>query len=712
MRSRVFHESGAHKLDRSRPAGHVLLDRAAKHDRVAHPRRVGEAIVAGGTRLIIHAVDVEGISLPVVDGEIAVGGVGHRHHGAADAVALLGLGVVGQGISDTVDLGNGGVSDLGGLTSEATAADVIGQQVAGVNLLLIAGDLGEVIGRVGGGVGIHHNIVGSIIVDLPAEGAAVGGVTDEVIAVGGVDKFLLEIRTLDRAEDQGIVEGHDHLELGVGDLTHRQIVGASHRKEPAAQHHVVIREGLLAHLGVEVGHQLAEVVSRAVGVVVAQHRIACGDLIPIFFLQGLHDGIVGKMGVGSGGDQLGCGDLTPAVGEIDGSLGVGNALVVAAALKVVHTVAVGQDVSLVGVPLKDDIHVAFGENGVVVGRQGGIADAPRGGGAVAVMDGVDDKVRSRLAEGLRLGLDEVGQFPARFEVDASGHLPRDGGVAVTHGTDDTDTGTAPLDKHRGLAVGDPLVGIAVVDIDGQERKARQGGVVFNVGLAPIVLMIAEGHGGEVQVVHPLGDDVALGKIGLRASLPHIPCGEEEDVVLGLVGVFEVSGQLVHTDLSIGIEELTVEVVDGEEIQHDDHRNAAIVARAVIIFVGVILLRRQLGILGIQDALGGLGGSGGRLGIGDGTDGRRGGGMDAPIGGSLVTVLGRVGGDGDARIGIHTRGGDLGEDMGTGGEEDQECQEEGEENFFHRGLPFLIMKKSTRVGWIHMLAESVKRKTNF
>ena len=71
-----------------------------------------------------------------------------------------------------------------------------------------------------------------------------------------------------------------------------------------------------------------------------------------------------------------------------------------------------------------------------------------------------------------------------------------------------------------------------------------------------------------------------------------------------------------------------------------------------------------------------------------------------------------GGDGDARIGLHTRGGDLGEDMGTGGEEDQECQEEGEEKFFHRGLPFLIMKKSTRVGWIHMLAEGVGRKTNF
>jgi hypothetical protein len=60
-------------------------------------------------------------------------------------------------------------------------------------------------------------------------------------------------------------------------------------------------------------------------------------------------------------------------------------------------------------------------------------------------------------------------------------------------------------------------------------------------------------------------------------------------------------------------------------------------------------------------------------------------MDAPIGGSLVTALGRVGGDGDARIGIHTRGGDLGEDMGTGGEEDEESQKEGEEEFFHGWL---------------------------
>ena len=37
------------------------------------------------------------------------------------------------------------------------------------------------------------------------------------------------------------------------------------------------------------------------------------------------------------------------------------------------------------------------------------------------------------------------------------------------------------------------------------------------------------------------------------------------------------------------------------------------------------------------------------------------------------------------MGIHARRGDLGEDMGTGGEEDQESQKEGEEEFFHGGL---------------------------
>jgi hypothetical protein len=37
------------------------------------------------------------------------------------------------------------------------------------------------------------------------------------------------------------------------------------------------------------------------------------------------------------------------------------------------------------------------------------------------------------------------------------------------------------------------------------------------------------------------------------------------------------------------------------------------------------------------------------------------------------------------MGIHARGGDLGEDMGTGGEEDEEGQKEGEKDLFHGGL---------------------------
>ena len=692
----LFHEPCPHQLDGDGAAVYVLLDGAAEHNRISHAGRVGESVIAGSPRFVVHAVDVEGISLPVVDGDIAVGGVGDRHHGAADVVIPVGLGVVGQGASDLMDIGDGGIGDLGRLTSQTSRADVVGQQVAGVDSLLVAGDLGELVGAVGGGVGVHNNIISSVVIDLTADRATVVGVADEIVVVGGIDELLLEIRALDRAEDEGIVEGHDHLELGVGDLPRCQVVGASHRQEAAAQHNIVVGEGLLAYLGVEVSHQLAEVVPRAVAIVVAQHRVSRGDLILVLLHEGLHNGIVGESRVGGGGDQLGGSDLALAVGEVDGGLGVGDALVVAAALEVVDTLAVGEDVALVGVALEDDVHVALGEDGGVVGGQDGVADAARAPRAVAVMDGVDDEVCSRLPELLGFGLDQVGEVVPCFEVDAAGHLPRDGGVAVAHSPDDADAGAAALDEHRGLAVGDLLIGIAVIDVDGEEGEARQSGVILDPGLPPIVLVVAQSHGGEVQVVHPLGDDVALGEVGLRASLPHIPRREEEDVILVLIGVLEVGGQLIHARLGIGVAEFAVEVVDGEEIQHDDHRDAAIVALAVIVRVGMIVLGRQFGILGIQDALGGLVGSRGRLGIGGrahrGVGGSVGirigirvGGGGIRIGIGHVTALSGIGGDGGAHMGIHARRGDLGEDMGTGGEEDEESQKEGEKDFFHGGL---------------------------
>ena len=681
-----FHEPCPHQLDRGLPARHVLLDGAAEHHRIPHAGRVGESVVAGSPRLIVHAVDVEGISLPVIDGDVAVGGVGDGHHGAADIIVPVGLGIVGQGVSDLMDLGDGGIGDLGGLAPQASLADVVGQQIPGVDPLLVAGNLGKLIGAVGGGVGVYDNIIGSVTVDLSLQGAAVVGIADEIITVGGIDELTVEIRAPDRAENQGIVKGHNHLELGVGDLPRRQVVGASHRQESAAQHHVVIGEGLLAHLGVEVGHQLAEVVPRAVGIVVTQHRVSRGDLILVLLHENLHDGIVGESRVGVGGDQLGGGDLALTVGEIDGGLGVGDALVVAAPLEVVDPLAVGEDVSLVGVTLENDVHVALREDGGVVGGQDGVADAARARGAVAVVDGVDDKVCPRLPELLRLGLDQVGEVVPCFEVDAPRHLPRNGGVAVAHSPDDADAGTAALDKHRGLAVGDLLIGVAVIDVDGEEGEARQGGVILDPGLPPVVLVVAEGHGGEVQVVHPLGDDVALGEVGLRASLPHIPRREEEDVILVLIGVFEVGGQLVHARLGIGVAELAVEVVDGEEIQHDDHRDAAIVTFAVVICVGMIVLGGQLGILGVKDALGGLVGSRGRLGVGGSAHGRLRAcvGVCVGEGGSLftvgfggVTAFGGCGGDGSTHIRIHARGRDLGEHMGAGGQKQGQNQKKGE-----------------------------------
>ena len=196
-------------------------------------------------------------------------------------------------------------------------------------------------------------------------------------------------------------------------------------------------------------------------------------------------------------------------------------------------------------------------------------------------------------------------------------------------------------------------------------------------------MVAQGHGGEVQVVHPLGDHVALGKVGLRASLPHISRGEKEDVVLVVIGVLEVGGQLIYAHLSVGIAELAVEVVDGEEIQHDDHRDTAIVALAVVILVGVILLGGQLGVLGIQDALGGLIRSRGGLGVRDSTYG----GLGACVGGCIgirdrcvavgISRVTDIGEYGSAHIGVHARGRDLGEHMGAGCQKQGQNQKKGE-----------------------------------
>ena len=59
-------------------------------------------------------------------------------------------------------------------------------------------------------------------------------------------------------------------------------------------------------------------------------------------------------------------------------------------------------------------------------------------------------------------------------------------------------------------------------------------------------MVTEGHGYKAQFVHPLGNDGAVGEVGLRGALPHIAGGKEYGVCAGIL--LKIGSKTAYTGL--------------------------------------------------------------------------------------------------------------------------------------------------------------------
>ena len=234
------------------------------------------------------------------------------------------------------------------------------------------------------------------------------------------------------------------------------------------------------------------------------------DLLGILFQQLLDQRITLQHGVGAVVEVLCCVDGMIAVGEVDLHLGMGDAGVVAAALNVINALWIAENISLVGVTFKHEVHIAFGQTDVVVGTQVG-----GGNGAVfaltkTVVNHVNDQIGTLCAQFVRFLLNKICQFGSGFEINAFGLVGRNGRVAIAHGPNDSDLRAAAFYHHRTLAVRHLLIGFAVVNVDGQEGEFCHFRVFADGIFAPVELVVAEGHGGKIQFIHPVGDQIALG----------------------------------------------------------------------------------------------------------------------------------------------------------------------------------------------------------
>ena len=377
------------------------------------------------------------------------------------------------------------------------------------------------------------------------------------------------------------------MDISVGHLARRQIVGTARLKESTAQGNVIVLAPLLhTHLVIQLGGKIAEGVTRQIALVVSHHAVCHGDLVGVFFQESIHHGIVGKTCVLGGLHKFRLVYLEAIIDVIDGDLGMCDPLVVAAALQMVNAVAIVHHVALMGVRLKHQIHIALGERHAVIGRDliARHLSHSRLVGSKAAVKRIHDKIGALLPQRLGFSPHQLVQLVPYLKIHVLYLVGSDGGIAIANGTDDAHANSSALHHHRCRGVVDTLIRFAVIDIDRQKRKLGKIAIFFDVLLAPVKLVIAKGHGGKIQLVHPIGNDQSFCEIGFGTSLPHVSRGKKDRVIVALFRVIEICGQLVHTGLAVGIVKLSVQVVDGVKIHHDHHRDPAAIAE--IVGVGV------------------------------------------------------------------------------------------------------------------------------
>ena len=74
--------------------------------------------------------------------------------------------------------------------------DILGEQVACVDRLVIAFDLGQTVWRVGGRIAVYYYVVGLVCINIVFDARAVGIVVDVIIGIIGVKEASFKIRAL------------------------------------------------------------------------------------------------------------------------------------------------------------------------------------------------------------------------------------------------------------------------------------------------------------------------------------------------------------------------------------------------------------------------------------------------------------------------------------------------------------------------------------
>jgi len=92
-------------------------------------------------------------------------------------------------------------------------------------------------------------------------------------------------------------------------------------------------------------------------------------------------------------------------------------------------------------------------------------------------------------------LNEMGinVFSLKYRVGHEGTIPMA----------DADLHAAFFHHYGAFAVVHLLVGITVIDIDCKQRELGQMGVFLDGILAPVILMVAQRHGGKAHLIHPV-----------------------------------------------------------------------------------------------------------------------------------------------------------------------------------------------------------------
>ena len=322
-------------------------------------------------------------------------------------------------------------------------------------------------------------------------------------------------------------------------------------------------------MAVQICHQLTDFLIALILWDRAENSCSRCDLLFVLIQQLLHHRVIVQVFIDAVTDQLRSQNLKRAFGFVDHHSGMGKTVVVAAGLQVINPILILQHIPVMGVRLKNQIHIAVGKGSVVVVLQGsaGHIHGFRIGGVavVAVVNGVDDEVRALIPKLFCFCLDQSRQLRTGLEVNISGMLGGNGVVAVTDGTNDADLRSVEFHRQGALAVVHPLIRITAVNIDAQKGKLCQLTVLTQKLNTPVEFMATYGHGGKVHPVHPFGDDSSDGQIGFGSTLPHIAGGQQNPVAALTV---QIGRKLIHSRLVIGIHESSVKIVDGIDIKAD------------------------------------------------------------------------------------------------------------------------------------------------